>query len=654
MAKQQIDPSNRFLAFKIPYTPQNKGEFKKIITILNETAKESNLNYMAKYSYSGYALKDDKPIYSKELKKQHFFVYDIYKTNFLANFGDLGVQRSNYHYTYPLIKNYTVDVTPIEDIFSSNKYVECIFFLETLDPITYDSFIAEVDQKVNATFNTDYSPHDYSLTDTLELLEPFFNDDPNLTAVINYLELFILISLVLYFVLHKRLITIYKLNGLSLWYLFKNLAWQPLTVILSAYLINDLLSYILYSLSPNWLTQIIQFGIAILLAFATISIMYVTSLNINLEKNFEKLTFGIMCTVKLLLLTILITSLSPLGNLILNGYSNLDKSNSNLHDFAMFYPAVIGSNSPTSTDYIAENKIFSEADKQNGIFFDNGVSSYIQPPTTDQAERNIIVNYNYLIRTPLKDIHNNAIRLDPLNKKLTLIIPITLKVLTPKAIAYHQKNSDQAQKYGVDVIYSEPKYNQNFKDPLTGRKISNEIIQVVNPSFIQQDLYNILDDKPNGLYLSIPDSLTSLKRSWYPRMKELHLSDNFPQLIRGDQLSQEKLRLYLGNFFAQLTMQLTLLGAMITVSFYSLLSFFKKNIYSIGVKNAFGYSRFKNYRTYWLLMGLQYSVAGILSTRSTVGFLTYLILVAVFATIEILIMNRIISYLERNAVKYVK
>lgn len=53
-------------------------------------------------------------------------------------------------------------------------------------------------------------------------------------------------------------------------------------------------------------------------------------------------------------------------------------------------------------------------------------------------------------------------------------------------------------------------------------------------------------------------------------------------------------------------------------------------------------------------MGLQYSVAGILSTRSTVGFLTYLILVAVFATIEILIMNRIISYLERNAVKYVK
>mgnify|MGYP007025249652 CR=1 FL=1 len=66
-------------------------------------------------------------------------------------------------------------------------------------------------------------------------------------------------------------------------------------------------------------------------------------------------------------------------------------------------------------------------------------------------------------------------------KQTILIFPINKKHLVAKRLEYERKATGASQEYGIKVLYSDPKYNQGFKNIVTGKNIANEILRVITP-----------------------------------------------------------------------------------------------------------------------------------------------------------------------------
>lgn len=125
-------------------------------------------------------------------------------------------------------------------------------------------------------------------------------------------------------------------------------------------------------------------------------------------------------------------------------------------------------------------------------------------------------------------------------------------------------------------------------------------------------------------------------------------------MIRYDQGNIEELRRTLGNILADLLELLVLFLVVLALSFYSLLSFFKKNLTQIELKNAFGYSRLRNYYPYLVMLGLQYIVMLAFYPDQNIPKEVYLVVTSLFFVLEFFILNLFISYLESEAKKNVK
>ena len=149
-------------------------------------------------------------------------------------------------------------------------------------------------------------------------------------------------------------------------------------------------------------------------------------------------------------------------------------------------------------------------------------------------------------------------------------------------------------------------------------------------------------------------SLPQLKNKWDLILKKYNLSDNAPQMIRYDQGNIEELRRTLGNILADLLELLVLFLVVLALSFYSLLSFFKKNLTQIELKNTFGYSRLRNYYPYLAMLVFQYIVMLAFYPNQDVSKEVYLVVTSLFFVLEFFILNLFISYLESEAKKNVK
>ncbi len=125
-------------------------------------------------------------------------------------------------------------------------------------------------------------------------------------------------------------------------------------------------------------------------------------------------------------------------------------------------------------------------------------------------------------------------------------------------------------------------------------------------------------------------------------------------MIRYDQGNIEELRRTLGNVLADLLELLVLFLVVLALSFYSLLSFFKKNLTQIELKNAFGYSRLRNYYPYLAMLVFQYIVMLAFYPDQDIPKEVYLVVTSLFFVLELILLNLFISYLESESKKNVK
>lgn len=113
-----------------------------------------------------------------------------------------------------MLKGYQVTIQPLKQVFTSRKTSKGSF-LETLDQEKYVTFLTLLNQDLNLAFKTHYTLNDYQITRQTELLLPSFEIDPSLKPISNYLLIFIVIALLIYFLLEWSQLRLCKLNGWS-------------------------------------------------------------------------------------------------------------------------------------------------------------------------------------------------------------------------------------------------------------------------------------------------------------------------------------------------------------------------------------------------------------------------------------------------------
>lgn len=655
LALHQIDTSEHFIAFKLPLVAHTKKQFHQLMTILDECAQKLGLNYMEKNVYFGYPLEDGRLNYAKNISEQNFYVNNLHKTSFLGNFGALESDNSEYTYTYPLLKGYKVTIRPLSSAFKDRRNFEGVFFLETLDLNKYNSFITLLNQRLNQSFMTHYRIRDYQITRSTELLLPFLDDEFDLSPLINSLNAFILLAVLIYLLLEWQSLRLYKLNGWSLWRSFLSLTLKPLIATSFAFIYDFWILYRHLELTELLNRQGFIFFAILGTSFLMVCLMYLVSLDATRERYFSLSLFCLLGGIKVFFLLTLITFFAPLGSLITGNYGHKEPE---LKKYAEFFPYMIGGNVVDDRNNFTElKKIYQIANSKGALLLNDSGSSYKQPATVDHELTSVIINTNYLRRYPLRDIHNQKIIPDPASKKLVLVFPDTFKNSVTKRLKYEKRTEPIAQKYGIQVFYSKPRFNRNFKNIVTGKNMANEIVMIITPGNIDHGLtqyhLNILSGFANDSLL-LPLKKTSLEKlseQWKPILKKYNLSDNVAQVIRYDHGELEELRQGFGDLLTHLYEQLLLLLLVLALSFYSLLSFFKKNLVQIELKNVFGYSRLRNYYPYLVMLVFQYIVMLAFYPDQDIPKEVYLVVVSLFFVLELIILDLFISYLESEANK---
>ena len=400
----------------------------------------------------------------------------------------------------------------------------------------------------------------------------------------------------------------------------------------------------------------------LLLTLSTVALMYTISLDRVKEKIFNNTTFWLLGVTKLFLLTTVIFSLAPLGQLLFSSYNFVTSRHLALSNYAEFFPLLDGSNRseiPFSQD---EMQVYRQADQRGALYINDSNSSYVQPKDVSRAITAVELNLNYLKLHPIRDLHGKKIQISSHERRAVLIVPRTKKHFLPAILKYQREISNIARKNGILVIYSDPKYNRHLIDVISKKYIANEIIRVFTPNNIgdfqgkDATVLNVLSGfEEDSLLLPLNSPLAKMNNYWQHILRQQNLNDNLPQLIRYDKADLEELKLSLGNVISELLSQLLLLAIVFMISFYSMLSFFTKKFYVIGLKNALGYSRLRNYWRYWALMTLQYVLAALFSFEPElhIAKVVYFILVGLCAVLEIILLNHFINYLERKAIQNV-
>lgn len=656
MALEQLETSQHFTPFRVPFSAHDQKEFQQIITSITKVAQKNNLNYLVKHRDATYPMHDGHLDYARPSETQAFYVFDLHKTSLWQNFNTAPQAKATY--TYPLLKDYRVTIRPLTQVFTEHKNFESIFLLETVDPKKFQHFIAQLKLTLEQEFKRPTRRADYQITNSAQLQLPTLNIDPNLPNVLNYLSVFILIALALYFLLQWQTLRLYKLNGWSFGKIFVKFSTAPFLMLVLA-TSCDLVAWTKkLDLTVLLAKQGLLFVLVGLFSYLLLLALYLVSLDELKERYFATTTFILMGGAKLFLLTSLIISLAPLGALFLDSYAATLPKTPTLKNYAEAFPRLIGSNSDdnSDTDYSALKSVFQKSEKAGALLLDDTGASYAQPAEVSRAFTGITVDLNYLKLYPLYDAHKKKIVIAPGTKQVVLIVPRTKKRYVAERLAYEKKTSRIAKKYGVKILYSEPKYDHGFKHLITGRSLKNEIVNVISQENIAPQTLNFMTGLAQDTFL-IPlkgDSPNKLYQKWRPILRQAGLLDNFPQFIRYDKGSLEELRQSKGNLKAVFFTQIFLLLTVLALSFYSLLSFFKKNAYALGIKKAFGYSRFRNYWPYWALMVLQYSLTPLFANDPNIPKEIYFTLVCFFFGVELIIMNCFISYLEREALKNVQ
>lgn len=655
--KQYMLSKEQYTPFEFPEQSTNTNYYRHEINALNDTAKQFNINYLKRQRYAGWKKINNRLDYNQEIQNVEFQVASITKTKVTENFNlPATIVTKPTHNLNTTLKGFSVKLVPISDTLQNKDNREGTFFLETTNPKKITQFFDILNQKMYGSSHK-YSTSDYIINNSEKIAKLDFQDSSQLYMLEKLLLLFLILFIVVIQLSNSQKIAVYKLNGLTTFKSFILSFGKIWIVSLCITLICNVIGQHYFNCKitqSTYLYQSIIYLVVPLINFILIDIIQSLSVinQIN-KKNYVKLLFGGIYTLKGLALGVSIFALVPLVQ-VGNSAMNLLHSNDNnirQTDYGVFYPAVIGNNTRAHTlsdsKYLDDYMYLPLNKKGSLIIDDHDLGQKIS-----ENIKFVKVNPNYLKEFPLYDVNGKIISVSNTDETITLAIPTTKKIDRTSLIQYVQAMSKNeiGWRPKIKIINTLPKLNTKFIDINTNSIINNEVIFITtmkNSSFVQRNIMNG-QGLGDGLKIPINQNTTKTFNRVKSRLLDGNYYDNYPQIVSLRQLPLEQLKVSVGNVLAQSLLVISGILFSTILIVYTTLIFFKAFKRSIAIKRISGYSILLAYHKIWFLMLAQYTLTMIYIFSS--GLFNWISIEIILFTVvlESLLVISSIRYIEKR------
>lgn len=657
-AENEFTLSDSFYPFQVPKLDGSSGEYKTQIKDLNWVAHKTGVNYVKRQRFLGWKMINNKLDYNRPIQRVEFQVYTVKPTKILENFDKK--PQVIVHSTKNLdnrLSGYSVRVIPIKNTIKSDQSREGTYFIETRSKKRAQKFLTLLALRLNKESKQNLNQSDFKIGDQDSIAKVSFNDPDQLDLLTKIVLFFLVVFLVMYLLSSSKKLAIYKLNGFSTYKSFVlsfGKAWLTSMIVI---LVINLMCWYIGEWRWGLETILNQIGIFIaipLISFTIIDIMQELSFTNQIHnKNYNKFNFIVLYAVKGAALVLCFFSLIPLAQLATGAYTNVTQTNSNSKQskYSVFYPTQVGNNAEQHTlddGQELDNLMYEPLNKEGAIVIDD--SDIHQP--IKEAIKFVKVNPNYLRLYPLYDDKGKRINVSNNNKSIVLCIPKSREKYKQQLIKYVRYTAKDELGYipRIKIYHTLSIENRAFKDINNNKSLDNQTLFITtskNSSFVERNIMNG-QGKDDGLKIPIKTSINQSFKAIRPLLVENNYIDNYPQLIKLNDVSKEQLKIDIGNVVAQSTVVLTgLLITLILISYVTLL-FFKVFKYSIVIKRVNGFSKFLSYKWLWLLTICQYvAMLTFLWSQSNLNLKNLLLLATVFI-VEVVINLITIRNLEKK------
>lgn len=655
--KQYMLSNDQYTPFEFPEQSTNPNYYRHEINALNDTAKQLNINYLKRQRYSGWEKINNRLDYNQEIQNVEFQVAAITKTKVTENFNlPATIVTKPTHNLNTTLKGFSVKLVPISDTLQNKDKREGTFFLETTKTQKITQFFDILNQKMYGSSHK-YSTSDYIINNPEKIARLDFQDSSQPYMLEQLLLLFLIVFIVVIQLSNSQKMAVYKLNGLTTFKSFILSFGNIWIVSLCITLICNGIGQHFFNwkiTQSTYLYQSIIYLVVPLINFILIDIIQSLSVinQIN-KKNYAKLLFGGIYTLKGLALGVSIFALVPLVQ-VGNSAMNLLHSNGNntrQTDYGVFYPAVIGNNTRAHTlsdSKYLDDYMYLPLNKKGALIIDD---HDLGQKISDNIKF-VKVNPNYLKEFPLYDVNGKRISVSNTDEMITLAIPTTKKIDRTSLIQYVQAMSKNEIGWQpkIKIINTLPKLNTKFIDINTNNIINNEVIFITtmkNSSFVQRNIMNG-QGLGDGLKMPINQNTTKTFNRVKSRLLDGNYYDNYPQIVSLRQLPLEQLKIALGNVLAQSLLVISGILFSTILIVYTTLLFFKAFKRSIAIKRINGYSILLAYHKIWFLMLAQYILTMIYIFSNDLFNWTSIEIVLVTVGLESLLVVSSVRYIEKR------
>ncbi|WP_222850860.1 DUF1430 domain-containing protein [Lactiplantibacillus plantarum] len=634
--------SKKYQLFKIPKTPTSNHAYKQIVTALNHAAKDTHINYLKQQTYYGWGIKNHHVDYSQSLTQVTFQVSTVKPTQLWANIHQPQRKVSGKSFVlYQSNLGFKLTIEPINQSVRHDQR-EGDYYLESASPSTYRRFLALSAHYLNQLNGRHYSIQDFEPGKsyqpiTVNFDQPYSSDYQAITT------LFLIIFTIILLLANSQSIANYRLNGWSSSRIFSR-CFGKVIILAIIFMTIEIMILALMGwpiFTTGLASTITALLLTILTAWLTIVGLGFSSLTNQIQRrNYNRWSFIGLYFVKACFIVYLFIGLIPLMQVATRSYGVI-KSNTTKttigEKYAVFYPYVNGNNYSDGLNMAEgeklDNTMYPIMNKYGSILFDD---AYIHQNISLYGKY-VIVNPNYLIRYPLYDTNHKAIKISQKAGDIWLLLPTNRKMQAHKIVAdvKSDEKADSGYNPKVKVIYYPA--SQHIMDLSTGNKIQSWPVFVTTPqntSFVSRNIMNG-QEASDGLKVPIAKNVLATYQSIKPSLIKYNYLDNYPQLVKLNDLAMEDLKLAVGNLYQSATALIFSALIIFFLTAYITMLYFKVNQNALTIKRLNGFSFSRTYRPLLGLLSLQTGVMSYLTIFQHNNNLYYWSLTVLITLIEL-------------------
>lgn len=605
--------SGAYIQLGLPIKATTNKKYQKIVTAISKTSEQLKIPFLKMSSYKGHGLGSKKVNYAKRIDDTTFEVSNL-NSSALANIFKIKLKNNNVYSTKKfknsiLLKKYGSNDFTIKklNIASPPQTKEGLFYLQTQDIAKVKMFRKVLSKRLNNDFNIKLNETNFKIAEVPTLEQSNSINFRQLAITMTFFEL---VLILIYCLSISRVLGIYRLLGYSIIATLKQtvLLWliigSGIGFLLTA--ISEILNKHYEIIWPIFsLTIFITLVLSFIIFIIAILLKILPTSRLLIKRSYAKVTFAFLYIIKGILLTFILMSAIPLGELVYQ-YIITNTNNKSLvySDYGVFFPSSIGYNqedliNPENESKLLNNVIYPKINDQGGILID---TMAITGPNSSlkQQYQIVTINSNYLKFNPIYTSEGKKVKQADVIKIPTIMLKIKYKDnnhIKNKIKKYIQKD---LKINNTKFIYI--KNNQTIIDEI-GKKIKNYGYIYVRSSLISNDYGNMFtgdgkDPLKVALHGKTPEKIYN---ELYPLLSKYNLSDNFPQLIRASDMQLNLLQQAEGNVLSNVISLLITVVIFITISVSLIYLYFSIFGRTCAIKQTTGISVYRSSGGLWLL-----------------------------------------------------